>query len=230
MAIGIIYIMSTSVKGLIKIGKTRTDNFERRMTYLESNGYGNVAGLTREYAIETDNYDEKERLIHEIFSKSQVGNSELFSVDIDLCKNLLSSLKGKVVYPLGVRQEEVFVQSSEMLEIKRGIIPNGVYTLKTKVRNVPYVVEASMKVENDKFYIEPGAKLAPIGKLTKGWIQTRQQAKINEYITESRILCNSPSMAAAIVCGHNVNGWLTWKNNEGQSIDVYRKSMVEDEE
>ena len=31
MAIGIIYIMSTVVPGLIKIGKTGIDNFERRM-------------------------------------------------------------------------------------------------------------------------------------------------------------------------------------------------------
>ena len=69
MAKGIIYVMKTCVKGLIKIGKTRSDNFEQRMSHLENNGYGNVTGLVREYAIETDNYDEKERLIHEIFSK-----------------------------------------------------------------------------------------------------------------------------------------------------------------
>ena len=31
MAIGIIYVMSTVVPGLIKIGKTGSDNFESRM-------------------------------------------------------------------------------------------------------------------------------------------------------------------------------------------------------
>ena len=40
MAKGIIYIMTTAVDGLIKIGKT--DNFENRMGELERNGNHNV--------------------------------------------------------------------------------------------------------------------------------------------------------------------------------------------
>ena len=48
MAKGIIYVMTTVVPGLIKIGKTGTDNFENRMYQLERNGYFNVVGLKRE--------------------------------------------------------------------------------------------------------------------------------------------------------------------------------------
>ena len=84
MAIGIIYIMSTVVPGLIKIGKTGIDNFERRMYNLERHGYNNVVGLKREFAIELDDYDEKEKLLDDIFSKSRVLNSELFALDLDL--------------------------------------------------------------------------------------------------------------------------------------------------
>ena len=73
MAKGIIYIMETVVPGIIKIGKTRTDQFENRMNYLEKNGYSNVSGLKRRLAIEVDEYNEKERIIHDIFSKSRVG-------------------------------------------------------------------------------------------------------------------------------------------------------------
>ena len=81
-----------------------------------------------------------------------------------------------------------------------------------------------MKVEEGNLFIEPGAKLAPITKISvKGWILARQAIKMNGYITEERIPCNSPSMAAAIVCGHNRNGWEVWKNNKGEAIDVYRK-------
>ena len=54
MAKGIIYLMSTVVSGLIKIGKTRNAQFENRMRHLENNGYANVAGLKREFAIEVD--------------------------------------------------------------------------------------------------------------------------------------------------------------------------------
>ena len=86
MAKGIIYVMTTVVPGLIKIGKTGISNFEQRMYNLERNGYSNVVGLKRCFAIEVDDYDEKERLIDEIFSKSRLENTELFAdrVEYDL--------------------------------------------------------------------------------------------------------------------------------------------------
>ncbi len=45
MARGIIYLMSTVVDGLIKIGKT--NDFENRMRLLEKNGYYNIVGLKK---------------------------------------------------------------------------------------------------------------------------------------------------------------------------------------
>lgn len=65
--------MSTVVDGLIKIGKTGSDNFSQRMTYLESNGYRNVSGLKRQFAIELSGYEEKERLLDSLFSRSRVS-------------------------------------------------------------------------------------------------------------------------------------------------------------
>lgn len=96
---GVIYITTTCVKGLIKIGKTMTNQFETRMNTLEQNGYWNVSGLKRYYAVEVEDYDEKEKLIHKVFSKSQVANSELFALDIDLAKEMLDSFNGKQIYP-----------------------------------------------------------------------------------------------------------------------------------
>ena len=60
MAKGIIYFMTTIVPGLIKIGKTGLNNFEQRMYNLEHNGYNQVVGLKRKFAIEVDDYDEKD--------------------------------------------------------------------------------------------------------------------------------------------------------------------------
>ncbi len=97
MAKGIIYIMTTSVNGLIKIGKT--DNFKNRMQILEQNGYWNVSGLKRFYAVRVNDYDKKEKLIHTIFSKSQVANSELFALDKQIAKELLESFDGEQIYP-----------------------------------------------------------------------------------------------------------------------------------
>lgn len=94
MTKGIIYAMTTVVPGLIKIGKTGCNNFEQRMYSLERNGYFNVVGLQRRFAIEVEDYDEKEALLDEIFSKSRVPGSELFALDIDLVIQLLSSFEG----------------------------------------------------------------------------------------------------------------------------------------
>ena len=63
------------------------------------NGYRNITGLKREFAIEVEDYEEKEKLLHSIFSKSRLGDTELFSVDIDLAKQLLSAFDGKIIYP-----------------------------------------------------------------------------------------------------------------------------------
>lgn len=114
MARGIIYLMSTVVDGLIKIGKT--NNFENRMRLLEKNGYYNIVGLKRQFAIEVEDYDEKEQLIHNIFSKSQIGDSELFSIDIDLAKQLLSAFDGKIVYPKESRDKIFEKATNAVLE------------------------------------------------------------------------------------------------------------------
>ena len=98
MARGIIYCMTTIVPGIIKIGKTGKDNFEQRMYNLEKNGYSNVVGLKRRFAIEVEDYDEKEMLIHELFSKSRVENTELFAVDVNLVVQLLASLEGNQIF------------------------------------------------------------------------------------------------------------------------------------
>ena len=95
MARGIIYVMSSVVPGLIKIGKTRIDNFESRMYNLERHGYNNVVGLKRTFAIEVEDYDEKEKLLDDIFSKSRLLNAELFALDIDLVIQLLSLIGKK---------------------------------------------------------------------------------------------------------------------------------------
>ena len=231
MAKGIIYLMNTCVDGLVKIGKTGVDNFEQRMANLESNGYRRIAVLHREFAIKVEDYHEKEKLIHEIFSKSRVGNSELFSIDVNLVKQLMSSLEGEVIYPTDEKKEEIFEQATEVVETKNGVIPDGIYTLKVKTKGLGYCAEGSMQVKDGKILILPGAKLAPITKITvKGCIAKRQSAKLDENITKEVIECDSPSMAATIICGHHINGWKVWKNSEGELIDVYRSNANENDD
>lgn len=58
--------------------------------------------------MELEDYDDKESLLHEIFSKHQVGNSELFALDQDLVRQLLLSFDGFVIYPDKVNKEKEF--------------------------------------------------------------------------------------------------------------------------
>lgn len=78
MSKGIIYVMSTVVPGLIKIGQTMTTNFENRMRNLEHNGYSNVTGLKRVFAIEVDDYIEKNRCFIRFLKKAELVTQNCF--------------------------------------------------------------------------------------------------------------------------------------------------------
>ena len=203
MAKGIIYCMTTIVPGLVKIGKTGSENFEQRMYNLERNGYVNVVGLKRRFAIEVEDYDEKETLIHEIFSKSNVLNTELFAVDIELVVQLLSSLEGKQVFPKSISKEEVFNTATD--EVQRNMVKAN-----------------KMLIPNGKFIVIKGSQCLDCNK---DWIpESRKNAKIENGILVEDVICNSPSTAGWVVLGNANNGWLTWKTEDGKLIDVFRKS------
>lgn len=223
MSRGIIYVMSTVVDGLVKIGKTGKDNFEQRMYHLERNGYANVAGLKREFAIEVDDYDDKEALIDEIFSKSRVPNTELFALDIDLVKQLLASLDGNQIYPPKTSKKEVFKEASEEYNEVKGWnkVPDGIYYLSRNIKGFGKV-EGKMKVEDGMFTVLKGSKCAPL-KRTDRVPSNRTNALIENDILIEDMPCKSPSVAAFVVIGNSSNGWMEWKNSKGESIDLYRK-------
>ena len=223
MAKGIIYVMTTVVPGLIKIGKTGTENFESRMYQLERNGYFNVVGLKRKFAIEVEDYDTKEILLDEIFSKSQVPNSELFALDADLVVQLLSSFEGRQIYPETIAKEDVYAAATAEHQVKAdwGLIPDGEYYLEQKVKGFGQV-SAKMRVDNGTLTVLKGCKCAP---LKAGWApEARKAAPIRDGILLDDVVVNSPSMAGWVVLGHSNNGWTTWKDKNGKAIDIYRKS------
>lgn len=222
MAKGIIYVMTTVVPGLIKIGKTRTDQFENRMYTLERNGYFNVVGLKRKFAIEVEGYDEKELLLDEIFAKSNVQGSELFALDADLVVQLLSSFEGRQVYPEAMTKEEVFTVATEERKDKDNLalIPDGEYYLDQTYKGVGRVY-GKMRVENGVFTVLKGAVCRPT---SGGWApEARRLAVIKENILLEDIATSSPSTAGWVIIGCSNNGWLMWKDKDGNPIDIYRK-------
>lgn len=227
MAKGILYCMTTVVPGLVKIGKCGEDKFESRMYNLERNGYSNVVGLKRHFAIEVDDYDEKETLLDDIFGKSRVPNTELFALDIDLVVQLLSSFDGKQIYPKGESKEVVFQKATKERIVKANWekIPDGRYHLKENKKGFGEIT-ATMRVEDGLFIVEKGSICAP----TKpGWIpEARKSAIIKNNILQEDVECNAPSTAGWVVIGAANNGWGIWKNNDGLSIDVYRSRREEE--
>lgn len=224
MARGIIYCMTTIVPGLVKIGKTGKDNFEQRMYSLERNGYAQVVGLKRRFAIEVEDYDEKEILIQELFSKSNVPNTELFAVDIELVVQLLSSLEGTQIFPKSISKEEIFNNATDEVQkntygANRYLIPNGLYYMSEKIKGTGNI-RATMRVENGKFIVLKGSQCLPCNK---DWMpETRRNAKIENGILMEDIECKSPSTAGWIVLGNANNGWITWKTEDGKTIDKFR--------
>lgn len=224
MAKGIIYVMTTVVPGIVKIGKTGTNNFERRMYELEKNGYSNVTGHKREFAIEVEDYDEKETLVHELFSKSCVGESELFAVNKNLVIQLLSSFEGRQVFPKDESKEQVFDKVTEGLQAKEAtkVIPDGTYRMEQKSKGV-CVAKALMEVHDGKFIVKAGARCLPV---KKGYRipEVRKEADIVDGTLQSDVVCPAPSTAAWVVLGRSNNGWRVWKNSAGRFIDEYRKN------
>ena len=221
MAKGVIYVMTSVVPGLIKIGKTKTENFESRMYTLERNGYFNVVGLKRKFAIEVEDYDEKEVLLDEIFAKSNVPNSELFALDADLVVQLLSSFEGTQIYPEAMTKTEVFAAATEEHKIKSdwALIPDGEYFLSQTAKGFGKIT-ATMRVLDGTFIVKKDSICAPT---TKEWVpEARKNAPIKNNILQEDTPANSPSTAAWIVLGRASNGWIMWKDSHGNPIDNYR--------
>lgn len=227
MSRGIIYVCSTAVEGLIKIG--RTNDFQKRMKLLEDNGYRNVTGLKRQFAIEVDNHEEIEQLLDDLFAKSRVGNTELFSLDLNKIIQLLSSFAGKQVYPTNETKQEVFNYATEIIHSK--MIPDGEYFLSRKIKEINQIVKAQMVVENGKFILKKGSNIAPYKEYkTPSWVSVRKDMRLdNDRILLKDVECSSPSMAAALVVGQSANGWTSWKNINNELINIYRQNIIDED-
>lgn len=224
MAKGVIYLMTTSVVGLVKIGKTNTDQFENRMRFLEGNGYYNVSGRKRKFAIEVEDFDEKEVLLHDIFSKSRVGDSELFAVDPNLAEQLMSSFEGKQIYPKPEVESKAKVFENATNRVSNSLVPDGDYHIDFragKEKRTAYINKSG-----DNWIVKAGSPmLSKPGKVRYPQAdKLRDSASIKDETLQKNFVCSTPSMAAVLVLGHSANGWDTIKNSSGDFISVYRGS------
>ena len=222
---GILYVMTTAVDGLIKIGRTGSDTFEQRMYILEHNGYCNVTGLKRQFAIEVEDYIAKENMIKKLFFRSRLADTELYSLDMQEVILLLSSFDGNQIYPQDETKEEVFKHAIDAAESSN--LPDGEYYLSSTVTTIngKEKVSGILRVENGFLKLLKGTVIASESKITvKGYNKVRNEVSKKENQLLEDLRCDSVSMAAAIVCGSNQNGWEKWRDKNNNKINIYRNS------
>ena len=232
---GILYLMTTSQPGIVKIGKTQEHRFENRMNSLEQNGYRQFNGLHRNFAILVDDYENKEILLHEIFAKSRISNTELFAVEIDLVKKLLSAFAGEQIYPKdeveGLQSRiQNTNQSSRKIKINKnfGFLPEGLYhTISKKYYGI-------MEYKNGKYILKKGTVVPPLCDVVRrhdtNYVMNRK--KLLNLKDDDSIILNedlvigkytSVSFLGFLVSGRSTNGWKFWFNDKNEPIDKYRK-------
>lgn len=96
---GIIYIMTTVMPDIIKIGRTEEKQYKERMRNLEENGHRQLNGLKRCFAIKVSNYKNIEKLLQDTFYQQRIGKTEYFCLDPELVMRLLTAFNGKIIYP-----------------------------------------------------------------------------------------------------------------------------------
>ncbi len=165
---GIIYLMSSAIEGVYKIGISEEANFSERMRNLEKNGYSNIVGLKKEIAIKTENYEDKEKMLHEIFSKSRIKNTEFFATDQNLIEQLFYSLKGEIIYPEKADSEAKIekLDRERQEDVSRGYFVETVKNLHQKNPNVLFDLLGSgleFKLKNTKIKVLKEPKIGKSG-------------------------------------------------------------------
>ncbi|WP_322154789.1 hypothetical protein [Paratractidigestivibacter sp.] len=97
MAKGVIYAMESSVPNLVMIGAAGTEDFEARMSALESEP--GAVSLKRRYAIEVEDREGVMELITNMFKNAHVPTSNLYVVDIEVVIKFFATFAGRQVFP-----------------------------------------------------------------------------------------------------------------------------------
>lgn len=150
---GIVYIMTTVMEGLIKIGITQEKQYKERMRQLEENGYRQINGLHKLFAIKVSDYKAKERLLQDVFSQQRIGDTELFCLNPELVKRLLMAFEGEVIFPEVKNKEKEFAELDKTNEqnnrfsfTKKGLKNGDVITF-IKDKNITAIVDGENKVK-----------------------------------------------------------------------------------
>ena len=231
---GIIYLMESAIPGLVKIGKCGTKQYKERMRDLSSNGYRNATGLKCVIAMEVDNYEDVERLLHSLFDSCRVGKTELFALDVHLLEGLFSALDGKMIFPKPELKSDIFNEAAGIAHGK--VLPDGEYKLKRLKQSDNRFVDVTASITNNYWTIK---KDSVVGISEDSGVSDKARTRHNEMninkkngklLDDFELGECSPSFAASVVLFGSSNGWTDWKDGLKREIDYYRQMAKKETE
>ena len=171
-------------------------------------------------------YDDKEAMLHTIFEKSRVSDTELFALDVNIAMQLLASFDGTVIFPKTETKDEVFDAATDNSRSK--LIPNGTYTFERKKMSDNKVVHATAVIDNGRWTLLRGSILGVaedvgVSQKAKAVRATLPLDNGGKLLEDVELGACSPSHAGTVVMNQSNNGWTDWKNTKGQPVDIYRK-------
>ena len=202
---GLIYIMTTVVPGLIKVGHTA--QIDERTRNLTKNGYQNVTGLQPFFVIEVDDMNAAEDDFKKEFANQRVGKTELFALDAKKAKAYLEKKYSGITVP-----KEEFKD-----RLDSSVLPDRQYK---NTRD-----DATLDIKDGVWKILKGSKILNDSRsgVSDKARQVREQLNVKDGILLEDITLNihSASHASEIVNGYRVNAWKYWKDQVG-FIDRFR--------
>ena len=159
-------------------------------------------------------------------SKSRLADTELFATDINIVIQLLSSFDGRMIYPVAESKEDAFGEAADNSTGK--LIPNGKYTFKRKkASDNNKLVKATAVVQNGSWTLLKGSVLGVTEN--PGMSKKARKVRANMSLDANGKLLEdvdlgecSPSFAGAVIMNASNDGWLDWKNADGDAVDIYR--------
>jgi len=109
----------------------------------------------------------------------------------------------------------------------KNFIPDGIYTLNSKKTNFG-PVNGTMKVEGHVLTVLAGSTCCPVTMKNPPSVRLTAQVEDDKLLFD--VECKSPSTAASVVLGSAADGWLMWKNEDGNPISIYREKQNDEDD
>ena len=145
---------------------------------------------------------------------------------MNIAVQLLSSFEGAVIYPKEESKEEIFTEATD--NNNSLLIPDGTYTFKRRKKSDGKLVKATVVISGGRWKLLKGSSLGisegpGVSTKAKG-VRIRLPLDNNGILLDDFDLGEcSPSHAGVVVMNQSINGWASWKNTEGQPVDIYRQ-------